>query len=98
MLNEGYPAATQFGICWNKTGNPVLTDSLLITSANLGAGLFEVFLKNLAPGKSYYVRAFATNNYGTSFGDVQKFTTLELVPNIQYVGPQSYAINSEIAP
>lgn len=97
MLNLGYPTATIFGFCWNKTGDPVLTDSIEY-SAPMGDGVFGADLDNLAPGTTYYVRAFATNTHGTSFGVVFPYTTSEIVPNIQYAGPQSYSVDTEIVP
>jgi len=98
LLNVGYPTATLCGTCWNKSGEPFLTDSIQNSYTRMEAGVFDVLLKNLAPGTTYYVRTFATNSYGTSYGEVLKFTTLEIAPKIQYVSSQIYSVNTEIMP
>ena len=61
------------GICWNNYGNPNVNGSH--KSAGSGAGEFSVTLNNLSSETTYYVRAYATNAAGTSYGDVVSFTT-----------------------
>lgn len=40
-----------------------------------GTEHFEKNINSLSAGTTYYVRAFATNSVGTSFGNIQSFTT-----------------------
>jgi hypothetical protein len=54
------------GICWDTLTNPALTASH--TSDGAGAGFFVSNLTGLNPNTSYYVRAYATNSTGTSYG------------------------------
>ena len=43
-----------------------------------GLGSFSSSLTSLSPGTGHYVRAFATNNFGTGYGSVIYFNTLSL--------------------
>jgi uncharacterized protein (TIGR02145 family) len=45
------------------------------TSDGTGAGAFTSVITGLAPNTSYYVRAYATNSAGTSYGTASSFTT-----------------------
>lgn len=64
---------TSRGICWNTTGNPTLADS--ITPDGQGLGSFECLLAYLSANTTYFVRAYATNSVGTSYGAQLQFTT-----------------------
>ena len=63
------------GICFSTTNsNPTLSDSV-ITFAN-GLGDFDIALANISGcGANIYYRAFATNTYGTSYGNVLNINT-----------------------
>jgi hypothetical protein len=62
------------GVCWNTTGNPSTADSK--TGDEIGNPLFVSRLSSLNAGTTYYLRAYATNYAGTSYGDELTFTTL----------------------
>ncbi|MBN2350456.1 MAG: hypothetical protein JXJ22_16590 [Bacteroidales bacterium] len=71
------------GICWNETGNPTIFED---TTRNAGNPLdFSVSLKDLSPNTNYYVRAYAINSVGLSYGDVVLFTTEIGVPEVSIV-------------
>lgn len=63
------------GICWSTSPNPTIA---LSTKESLGSGTgsFSGPITGLAGQTIYYVRAFATNAGGTSYGDNITFTTL----------------------
>ena len=46
-------------------------------SDNNSVGHFSVFLRDLKPNTTYHYRAFAKNEFGTSFGDMQILVTDE---------------------
>ncbi|MBO4504687.1 MAG: hypothetical protein J5730_07760, partial [Bacteroidales bacterium] len=71
---DGNTTVTERGVCWNTTGAPTLNDSH--TSDGSGTGSFTSTLASLAQGTTYYVRAYATNNMGTAYGNEVTFTTL----------------------
>ncbi len=82
---DGGAAVTARGICWSKNPSPTITDS----SRTLGAGTgnFSVDVKTLRLGTKYYVRAFATNSKGTSYGEERSFNTVStLALGLHYGG------------
>ena len=73
ITSDGGTTVTARGVCWNTTGNPTIADSK--TSDGAGSGTFTSTMSGLTAGTTYYVRAYATNNAGTSYGVVVSFTT-----------------------
>ena len=73
ILSDGNADITEKGVCWNQWFTPYSTDSH--TSDGTGSGSFTSYLTGLLPNTFYYVRAYATNEMGTSYGETQTFTT-----------------------
>ena len=80
---EGTSPVTDKGTCFNTTPNPDLSD-FCVSLGTGGLGRFSTTLPGLDPGTFYYVRPFATNASGTSYGSQMTFTTLSTTA---YVGP-----------
>ncbi|MBN1269464.1 MAG: choice-of-anchor D domain-containing protein, partial [Kiritimatiellae bacterium] len=59
------------GCCWNTSGSPTLADDH--TEDGSGTGAFVSTLTNLTGGGTYYVRAYATNELGISYGEDRTF-------------------------
>ena len=74
VISDGGNIVTAKGICWNLTGNPTIADNHTIAGG--GTGAFVSDLRALLPGKCYHIRAFATNQLGTSYGAEKTFTTM----------------------
>ena len=73
VTNDGGTRITARGVCWNTMGDPAISDNK--TSDSTGTGLFSSHMTGLSPSTLYYVRAYASNSEGTSYGDVLTFTT-----------------------
>ena len=73
IISDGGGAILSRGLCWSTQQNPDLLDTYIIGGTSLGT--FNLTMNNLSPSTTYYVRAFATNDAGTSFGDQRTFTT-----------------------
>lgn len=73
VTNNGGYAVSARGICWNTMGSPDLNDQH--TTNGSGNGAFTANLTGLEPYVTYYVRAYATNQVGTSYGEEMSFTT-----------------------
>ena len=74
VVNEGSSPVTERGICWSTNHNPTTNDSNLANGQ--GMGVYTVNMTNLAVNTTYYVRAYANNSQGTSYGNEVSFTTL----------------------
>lgn len=75
VTDDGNAFITDRGFCWDENPQP---DISLSTKKSSGRdkGSFESELTNLTPGQTYYVRAYATNSEGTSYGNELVFQTL----------------------
>lgn len=76
VTDDGYDSMTARGVCWSTSENPTITDNSI--NNGVGKGQFSVTINNLTPNTKYYVRAFATNSAGTSYGNEVSFTTLAI--------------------
>ena len=75
VSSDGNGTVTARGICWSTKPNPTISDSK--TTDGSGTGSFTSYMSGLKDGTTYYVRAYATNEKGTSYGEEVSFTTLE---------------------
>lgn len=73
ITSDGGALVTARGVCWSTTANPVSTGPH--TTDGTGSGTFTSNITGLNPGTTYYVRAYATNSAGTSYGNELSFTT-----------------------
>ncbi|HCY42311.1 MAG TPA: glycosyl hydrolase, partial [Prolixibacteraceae bacterium] len=89
ITSLGSPNPTAYGICWNTTGTPTTANSKVDKGAASATGAFTASMTGLAAGTTYYVRAFATNNAGTSYGSQVSFTTTSTLPAISSFTPTS---------
>jgi uncharacterized protein (TIGR02145 family) len=69
----GGSSVTQRGVCWSTAQNPTTANSS--TNNGSGSGSFTSNLTSLTANTTYYVRAYAINSAGTSYGNQQSFTT-----------------------
>lgn len=74
----------QRGLCWSLSPQPDLSD--FITSDSVGTGTFQSMADGLLTGRTYYVRAYATNAAGTSYGNSISFITDTVVVGDFYQG------------
>lgn len=75
----GFPITAR-GVCWSTAINPTLAN--LHSTDGIDTGGFLSELHNLHPGTTYYVRAYAQNEAGVSYGPNQQFTTLSGLPTV----------------
>ena len=74
VTSDGGAAVTARGVCWSTSQNPTVSDSH--TTDGSGTGSFTSNITGLTENTTYYVRAYATNSEGTSYGEQKSFTTL----------------------
>ena len=83
VTDDGGDPVTARGVVWNRTGNPTTDDNYTVDGA--GTGSFTSTITGLDPGNTYFVRAYATNSQGTSYGEEAGFTTPQA--NAIFVSP-----------
>ncbi|WP_299670150.1 VWA domain-containing protein [uncultured Polaribacter sp.] len=79
VLHDGGSAVTERGVCFSKNQNPTINDSF--TEDGNGVGKFNSEINNLEENTNYYVRAYAKNEFGISYGGQQSFKTIQAVYN-----------------
>ena len=93
----GASAVTNRGVCWGTSMNPTIADNH--TEDGQGAGGFISTISGLTPSTIYYVRAYAINSEGVSYGEPRVFTTstdvvdgrpCPLTPTVMDVDSNSY--------
>jgi uncharacterized protein (TIGR02145 family) len=77
VTSSGGSTVTVKGVCWSTISNPTTSDSQTMDGS--GLGLFTSSITGLSPNTTYYLRAFATNTYGTAYGNQISFTTTQQV-------------------
>jgi uncharacterized protein (TIGR02145 family) len=80
ISNDGGAPVTSRGVCWSISSSPTITDSK--TTNGSGTGTFSSSIDGLIKGTIYYVRAYATNSAGTSYGNEIMFTTSSITEPI----------------
>lgn len=70
---DGGSTVIQRGLCWNTSPNPTLANNFTVDGTGLGS--FGSTMQPLSPAATYYVRAYATNANGTSYGNEISFVT-----------------------
>lgn len=73
ITSDGGSDIISRGVVWSINQNPTIADSKTIE--NPGIGNYTSFIYNLTPATVYYIRAYATNSNGTSYGDEEIITT-----------------------
>ena len=80
VTNDGGAPVTERGICWGTEHSPTIEGNH--ATSGTGTGSFSVELTGLTPGTTYYVRAYARNSVGTSYGNEVSFSTTANMPTV----------------
>ncbi len=94
ITSDGGGQIVSKGVCWNTTQNPTIDNFRTMEG---GESLtFEGSLTQLEPGTTYYVRSYAVNSAGTSYGNGVTFTTLGNVPLAVVENATNLSIDSAV--
>ena len=74
VIDDGGAPVLKRGVCWSTLPNPTIDD--LHTFDGNGLGSFSSNMIALDAGTTYYVRAYATNEEGTGYGNEVILTML----------------------
>ena len=78
VYSDGGSPVINLGVCWDTVPNPTTAGSK--TSERPGMREFISEINGLKPNKTYFVRAYATNSLGTSYGEEKELITPKRVP------------------
>ena len=80
LVDKGTSDITQYGIVWSATNAEPTLESYeghnTVTESLENGEEFTLAMTGLDPGKTYYVRTFATNSTGTAYSNNYNFTAL----------------------
>ena len=74
IITDGGSNIIERGVCWSTSPNPTIV--LTTKTTETGGASYKSILTGLSANTKYYVRAYATNNAGTDYGNEISFTTL----------------------
>jgi hypothetical protein len=76
VIDEGFSSTSERGfIISDKNSTPTVNDTKVLSGS--GKGVFSIVLDKLSVNTTYYFKAYATNTKGSSYGEVQSFTSAD---------------------
>lgn len=73
VTNEGGSPVLSRGVVWSTNPNPTLDDNYTLDGTGTGSFISEI--SGLIHATDYYLRAYATNDFGIAYGNEFNFTT-----------------------
>lgn len=73
ITSDGGATVTERGVVYSLTTNPTTANTKVVIGS--GTGAFSQAVTGLTTSTTYYVRAYAINSQGTSYGSELSFTT-----------------------
>ena len=95
VTNDGGVEVSARGVCWSTNQSPSINDSK--TANGKGKESFTGNITSLTPNTLYYVRAYATNSVGTSYGEGVSFKTLKALEIPTLTTTKAYEITQTTA-
>ncbi|NDV17028.1 T9SS type B sorting domain-containing protein [Muricauda sp. TY007] len=96
VTDDGGATVTEHGFVYATSSNPTTSDTKVQVGS--GTGSFSDAVTGLSAGTTYYVRAYAINSEGTSYGSEVSFTTTSNdMPSGSVITNQSECINGSVS-
>ena len=84
LVNEGSASISVYGFCWSSSPHPTINNdhNNFFSPTSMGQYTYDLH-GQMNSGSHYYIRAFATNSYGTSYGqEIDFFTNIDSNPPV----------------
>lgn len=94
ILTEGSSPVSARGVCWDTAASPKVSG--LHTSDLFGIGSYTSQITGLSPNTTYHVRAYATNEAGTDYGDEVGLVTTSVNPMVTTTAITGITVNSAV--
>ena len=95
ILDSGSHSIISQGVCYSSTNPyPLIFDNCL--SDETLSQSFQVLVENLEPNVKYYLRAYAQNEIGYSYGSIIEFITIEGLAEVETLEVEDISFNSAI--
>lgn len=69
ITTDGGASITTRGVVWGTSLDPTVNSNTGKTTDGIGSGNFTSSLTNLTPNTTYYIRAYASNSMGITYGN-----------------------------
>jgi uncharacterized protein (TIGR02145 family) len=92
VTDEGGSGVIARGVVWHNSETMSLEVNTGFTENGQGAGTFISDISGLSAGTRYYLRAYATNGTGTSYGNIVEFETSAQAATVSDVSGNRYGI------
>lgn len=93
---NGLSDITSKGVCYSLSANPTTADNVVLSNSN--ESNFDITISNLPILTQYYVRAFATNSFGTAYGEIIPISTRYYSINNNIISSDQRVCNEYPAP
>jgi uncharacterized protein (TIGR02145 family) len=92
IVLPGSSAITSKGVVWSTDPNPTMVNYQGFTDEGAGVDEYSSELYGIAPGQTYYLRAYAINTDGTAYGNTISFVGAASVQQMLNFGIRPLAI------
>lgn len=82
ITSDGGTTIRERGVVWATSSNPTTSSLGKSSDESWATGAFTKNITGLTPNTTYYARAYATNDRGTSYGSNVSFKTLAVVNGV----------------
>jgi hypothetical protein len=91
VISDDGTAITGRGVCWSQNQDPTIDNDHI--SQGVGNGSFICNITGLLSNTKYYLKAYAVNNSGVSYGEEIDFTTGTFSIGLLYEGGKIFYID-----